>query len=322
MNGSHSSWLDVTSGVPQGSVLGPALFLLYINDISDHLKSPIRLFADDSIIYREISSPADHAILQNDLTTLATWADTWLMSFNVGKCAVMSITLKKKPSLHDYNIQGEVLHRAKEHDYLGVTISDDLKWTTHCRKTTTKASRTLGMLRRTLSPCSKEVKSRAYLSLVRPQLEYSEEAWNPHTQKDIYRLEQVQRQAARFVHSDFRRTTEVTPLVQGLEWDTLHTRRLLNQATMFYKIQFQVVNIQLPSYLMLSTSTCRSQHSYKYQQLPSNVDAYGYSFYPRAIRIWNLLPASSVNAPSVETFKSAALPAIREMRPPPSLRSL
>ena len=226
VNGSHSSWQDVTSGVPQGSVLGPTLFLLYINDISDHLKSPIRLFADDSIIYREISSPMDHVILQDDLTTLATWADTWLMRFNVGKCAVMSITLKKKPSLHEYNIRGEVLNRAKEHDYLGVTISDDLKWTTHCRKTTTKASRTLGMLRRTLSACSKEVKSRAYLSLVRPQLEYSGEAWSPYTQNDINRLEQVQRQAARFVHSDYRKTTHVTPLLQDLDWDTLHHRCL------------------------------------------------------------------------------------------------
>lgn len=114
------------------------------------------------------------------------------------------------------------------------------------------------MLRRTLSACSKEVKARAYLSLVRPQLEYSGEAWNPHTQTDINRLEQVQRQAARFVHSDYRRTTPVTPLVQGLEWDTLHNRRLLNQATMFYKIQFNLVNIQLPPYFLLSTSSCRT----------------------------------------------------------------
>jgi hypothetical protein len=94
VNGSHSSWKDVTSGVPQGSVLGPALFLLYINDINQHLTSKLRLFADDSIIYKEITNPSDHTILQNDLATLATWADTWMMKFNINKCAAMSITLK------------------------------------------------------------------------------------------------------------------------------------------------------------------------------------------------------------------------------------
>ena len=85
VNGTHSSWVDVTSGVPQGSVLGPALFLLYINDINDHIKSKIKLFADDSIVYREIWSPEDHNILQQDLDTLAEWSKTWLMHFNVKK---------------------------------------------------------------------------------------------------------------------------------------------------------------------------------------------------------------------------------------------
>ena len=132
------------------------------------------------------------------------------------------------------------------------------------------------MLRRTLSACSKEVTTRAYLSLVCRQLEYSGEAWNPYTQNGINRLEQVQRQVARFVHSDYRKTTHVTPLVQGLDWDTLHTRRLLNQAVMFYKKTVQPCHIQLPDFL-LSTSSCRSQHSYKYQQPSSPIDAYGYT---------------------------------------------
>jgi hypothetical protein len=288
---------------------------------SQHLISKLRLFADDSIIYKEIANPSDHTILQNDLATLATWADTWLMKFNIGKCAVMSITLKKKPSLHQYNIQGEVLQRVNQHEYLGVTLSDDLNWTTHIQKTVSKSSRTLGMLRRNLSACSKEVKTRAYLSLVRPQLEYGAEAWNPYTQKYIDKIEQVQRQAARFVHQDYRRATSVTPLIKDLSWDTLHSRRILSQSIMFFKIQLQLVNIQQPSYIQLATTSSR-KHNLRYQQPNSNVDAYGYSYYPRAIRIWNRLPATAVNAPSVPAFRLAALPAIREMRPPPSLKSL
>ena len=100
---------------------------------------------------------------------------------------------KEKPSLFSYTIHGEELHRVSQHDYLGVTISNDLNWSKHCQKTAAKASRTLGMLRRTLSACSADVKARSYLSLVRPQLEYGSEAWNPHANNNVKRLENIQR---------------------------------------------------------------------------------------------------------------------------------
>ena len=128
VNGTHSTWGKVSSGVPQGSVLGPALFLLYINDIQDQIQSPMRLFADDSIVYREIVRPEDHTILQQDLHALADWSSKWLMDFNIKKCAVLSITRKRKPSHHVYTILGEDLARVDHHDYLGVTISHDLRW--------------------------------------------------------------------------------------------------------------------------------------------------------------------------------------------------
>ena len=322
VNGSLSSWEQVTSGVPQGSVLGPALFLLYINGINQHLQSDIRLFADDSIIYKEITSPSDHNVLQKDLESLATWSNTWLMSFNVKKCAIMSVTLKKKPSLFSYTIHGEELHRVSQHDYLGVTISNDLNWSKHCQKTAAKASRTLGMLRRTLSACSADVKARSYLSLVRPQLEYGSEAWNPHANNDVKRLENIQRQATRFVFQDFRRTTSVTPLIQQLQWDSLQTRRLLNQSVMFYKIQHQLINISFSPHFQHVSSSIRRNNSLCYQQPNSNVDVYAYSFYPRTIRIWNRLPEAVVCAPSICAFKPIALNAISAMSPQASLRTL
>jgi len=322
VNGSLSSWEKVTSGVPQGSVLGPALFLLYINDICQNLQSSIRLFADDSIIYREIKSPSDHNILQHDLNLLAAWADTWMMKFNIGKCAVMSVSLKRKPSLSSYSINGESLQRVSQHEYLGVTITNDLKWAVHCQKVAVKAGRTLGMLRRTLSPCNREVKTQAYLSLVRPQLEYACESWNPNTKADINRLENIQRQAARFVFKDFRRTTHVSPLVESLSWDPLHTRRLYYQSAMFYKIHNQLVNIQMPSSLHTVSSTSRHNHNLTYQHPSPAVDAYSYSFYPRIIRIWNRLPAEAVYAPSICAFRIVALNAIGVMSPPASLRVL
>ena len=105
INGSSSSWAPVTSGVPQRTVLGPLLFLIYINDIAVDIKSTIRLFADDCVLYREIKSHNDSNLLQQDLDTLCRWAYKWQMRFNVSKCHIMYMTRKKSPlsSTYIYN---------------------------------------------------------------------------------------------------------------------------------------------------------------------------------------------------------------------------
>ena len=315
VNGTHSTWGNVTSGVPQGSVLGPVLFLLYINDIQEQIQSTMRLFADDSIVYREIRSPEDHKILQQDLDSLADWSSTWLMHFNIKKCAVLSITRKRKPTHYQYSILGERLERVDHHDYLGVTLSHDLRWENHIYKIKQKASRTLGLIRRTLSPCKLEVKAKAYQSLVKPQLEYACEAWNPYTQSGVDCLEQVQRAAARFVFGDYRSTTHVTPLISILGWDSLHVRRLLYQAVMLYKIHHGIVNIQFPPAVHPASYIGRHDHKLKYNIPEANIDPYKFSYYPRSVRIWNQLPPAAVLAPSVTVFREAALPAIRGMSP-------
>jgi hypothetical protein len=319
VNGTHSSWVDVTSGVPQGSVLGPALFLLYINDIHEHIQSKIKLFADDSILYREIEGQSDLEILQKDLDTLAAWSNTWLMRFNVKKCAIMSITHKRSPQIYEYTLLGENLNRVEKHDYLGVTISHNLKWNDHCNKVIKKASRTLGLLRRTLSPCTRQVKAQAYQSLIRPQMDYASEVWNPDTVTEIKRLEQVQRNSARFVYADYRRRTHVSGLVQDLNWDPLHTRRLIQQATMFYKIHFGLVNITPPPCIeRASQISYRKNHPFKYTNtISSRLNVYKYAFYPRVITIWNRLPRGAVLhvTPSIPLFHTYAIPAIRELSP-------
>ena len=144
------------------------LFLLYINDINNAIKSQIKLFADDSVLYRNICSQNDQVILQNDLDTISSWAKKWLMELNINKCSVLSITLKRNSIFRDNNIIGATLKRVTNHDYLGATISSDLNWLRYETNISNKASRTLGLLKRTLSPCSQNVKSIAYKMLVRP----------------------------------------------------------------------------------------------------------------------------------------------------------
>ena len=134
VNGVHSSYVEATSGVTQGSVLGPMLFLLYIYNINNAITAQINLFADDCVLYRNIHNQNDQGILQIDLDTISSWAEKWLMGLNINKCSVLSITLKRNSIFHDYNILGAMLKRVTNHDYLGVTISSDLNWLRHLKK--------------------------------------------------------------------------------------------------------------------------------------------------------------------------------------------
>ena len=159
------------------------LFLLYINDINIAITSQIKLFADDSVLHKNIHDQNDQVILRNDLDTISSSAEKWLMELNINKCSVLSITLKRNSIFHDYYILDAILMPVINHDYLGVTISSDQSWLRHVTRISNKASRTLGLLKRTLSPYSQNVKSIANKILVRPQHEYASEVWNPYTMK-------------------------------------------------------------------------------------------------------------------------------------------
>ena len=238
------------------------------------------------------------------------------MDFNVKKCAILTITRKRTPSIREYHLSNGRIPRVKEYKYLGVTVAADLRWNRHCQSIRHKASRTLGLLRRTLSPCTRDVKSRAYTSLVRPQSEYASAAWNPHSVTVTKMLEQVQRTAARFVYRDYRYTTSPSALVAALGWDTLHTRRILDQCTLLYKIHHRLVSIPAPTIVIPATYFGRHDHNLKYVIPVATIDSFKFSYYPRAIRIWNNLPGSAVNATGITNFKEAALPSIRMMQPP------
>ena len=164
VEGELSSSSAVSSGVPQGTVLGLLLFLCHINDLPDVVKSQVRLFADDCVLYRPIKSQRDHIKLQDDLSRLHEWACTWGMRFNTSKCQVMSICPK---SSHFYNINGHILKHTPQEKYLGFILSDDLKWTPHINSTTKKANAVLGLLRRNLQFCPEQCKRTAYIALTR-----------------------------------------------------------------------------------------------------------------------------------------------------------
>ena len=140
VDGASSKPVSVLSGVPQGTVLGPLMFLLYINDITDRVSSTLRLFADDYLLYRKIQSPQDSILLQNDLDLLCHWASIWQMNFNTTKCVVLRCFRSPTPIQRDYQLNDHILDIKNEHPYLGITLHKSLSWTSHISKFSTKAS--------------------------------------------------------------------------------------------------------------------------------------------------------------------------------------
>ncbi|XP_072048299.1 uncharacterized protein [Amphiura filiformis] len=244
------------------------------------------------------------------------------MCFNAGKCEALSITRKTKPFNYTYEVDGQRIQKSSNHKYLGVTITNQLDWKAHVQNVTASARSTLGVLRRNLSSCPSQVKSRAYQALVRPNLEYASAAWNPYVKQQVNALEAVQRQAARFVYNNYERQASVTQMLQRLEWDSLATRRLLNQNTMFFKIHHGLVNIPFPSTVLPSVRQGRACNIYSYQAIQPRVNTYRYSFFVRTIPVWNRLPSPVVSSLTVRHFQALALPLLRDMATTPTHQSL
>ena len=303
VDGAISDPGPVVSGVPQGTVLGPLLFLIFINDLPEQLTCKTRLFADDCIVYTEIKNESDCRKLQEDLTRLAIWEDTWGMSFHPQKCSVLSVTRSKSPRKFNYKLKGHTLDNTTSSKYLGINLSSNLSWNSHIDKITKKANSVLGFVRRNLKNCTQETKSLAYKALIRPHLEYCCSIWNPFTDRNKQKLEMVQRRAARYATNRYHNTSSVTSMLNDLGWETLETRRTKSQILMMYKIIYDHVDISASYYLTTACSRTRSNHTKKFRQFSCKTDTLKYSFFPRTVLSWNSLPCHLAEASSLAQFR-------------------
>ena len=303
VEGCSSGSVPVVSGVPQGTVLGPLLFLLFINDLPDKIVSNTRLFADDCIVYRQINRPEDCLTLQGDLDTLAEWESKWGMAFHPKKCSVLSITRSRSPVKYSYRLKGHVLESQDSTKYFGVDIQSSLSLKTHIDRITKKSNSMLGFLRRNLRSCNEETKSNAYFSMVMSNLQYCSSVWSPHHNDQIHKIEMVQRRAARYTTNHFRNTSSVSSMIDQLQWESLESTRSKIQLTPFFKVIHNLIDIPADNYLTPSTSRTRSTHLKKYRQFSPSTDYFKFSFFPRTVPLWNSLPAVIAEAPSLVTFK-------------------
>ena len=323
VEGEKSRSAHVGSGVPQGTVLGPLLFLCHINDLPERVTSQIRLFADDCLLYRPINSPQDHQTLQQDLNNLQIWADDWGMRFNAKKCYLLST---KSKSRYFYTINDQILKQVQDNPYLGITFSEDLKWKTHINNTSKKANSTLGFLRRNLRHCPLPCRKNAYLALVRSKLEYGSVVWDPYLKNDIDRLERVQRSAARFITGDYKSRHEgcVTNMLDDLDLPSLEERRRQQRLTFLYKVvKGHVPAINIDHYFraqkpkrtirakqfedfvkknIVERSVCNNNQCFK--QLPAKTEQFRNSFFVRTTHDWNILSDNIVNCDTVESFRT------------------
>ena len=306
LDGTSSDSVPVSSGVPQGTVLGPLLFLLYINDLPLSISpdSSTRLFADDSLIFRPIKTNDDCLQLQRDIDALEQWENKWQMKFRPDKCKLLRFTRSPSPIPFTYTLHNLPLESIPSQKYLGVTLQQDLKYKKHIDSITNKANRTLGFLRRNLRHCTPDIKHVAYNTLVRPTLEYCTAVWDPYTKQDREKLERINTRAARFITHNYTRTPGITTQIKKqINMDLLETRRQTHRHTIMYKITNNLIDIRKQEYVQTAhTRATRNSHMHKYHTYTTTTDSYKHSFFPRTIREWNRLPPNIVNLPTIDSF--------------------
>ena len=235
VRGSYSEWIDVINGVPQGSVLGPLLFLIFVQDLPNWVKNSIKMFADDTKIWTKIASLEDADSLQQDLDRLVQWSAKWLLEFNPSKCKLMQIghKLPTRCTMKDGNNVTELEITEKEKD-LGVYITRDLKSQEQCVQSAKKAQSVLGMVKWHFKSVDKDDFNVLYKTYVRPHLEYCVQVWSPHFKKDIECLETIQRRATKLVKRLKRKSYEERLKSLGLY--SLQQRRLRGDLIETFKI--------------------------------------------------------------------------------------
>ena len=290
----------VRSGVPQGSVLGPILFIMYINDLPEGIKSYCSIFADDTKVLSRIRTLEDADALQQDLIAMEEWAGIWKLKFNPMKCHVLHIG-KKNPR-YLYHLNGHLLPEVTSEKDLGIMINHDLKCEINTLYQAQKANKMLGIIRRTFSYLNKDSFLMLYKTYVRPHLEYGQQALHPYLAKDTECLEKVQRRATKLVQC-----LEHLPYEQRLKelgLYSLYDRRVRADMLTVYKIIHGDIDIKMDGILQFDKHTDTRGHNFKLA-MPKrcNTDIRRNAFSYRVVVPWNKLHINIVNSLNPQEFK-------------------
>ena len=306
LNGTTSDWKSISAGVPQGSVLGPLLFLIYINDLTENIKSQMRLFADDSSIFTPVEDVTDtHEQLVKDLETVSRWGHQWKMVFNpdITKQAIEVIfsVKKKKPHHPELTFNDVPVAREDHTKHLGVHLDSKLNFSKHITEAVRKATKGLGLLKYLSKYVSRKVLDLSYKLYVRPHLDYGDVIFHNQREDLMKLIEQVQYKAALIVSGCWQGTSRVK-LYEELGWESLADRRWGHRMALYYKI----VNGLTPAYLFehVPSEAPRNLRSFIPKAPLSKTLRYDNSFFPFCINQWNTLDEDMKYSPSLENFKT------------------
>ena len=291
VDGSSSDVLPVSSGVPQGSVLGPILFIIYIDGITKVALTAgnLSLYADDILPYRPIQNIEDFAFLQNDVTNLCSWTNDNLLDFNAIKCKYMLISKRRQPFIPVVlTINGSPLERVDAYKYLGIWITSDLTWSKQVMEVYKKARQKIGILYcKYYQFATPPTMLKLYLSCIQPDLEYAIPAWDPHQHGLINSLEAVQKFAMRVCTKQW--SSNYSALLNAYGVPSLRKRRLILKLSYLYNILNGRYSLPEPSPVETRTTShfTRSHRHTLIVPRAHTTDSYFYSFFCDTPRTWN-----------------------------------
>ncbi len=287
LNGVSSLSCNVKSGVPQGSVLGPILFLCYINDIVDNLSCDVSLYADDTLLFQHVDNPADALRFQNNINAVHEWSEVWKMPFNIKKC--QAICFGKTPTRTSYTLGNSPLEWTDCIKYLGVIIQSDLKFNTHITEKCSKANKILGGIKYLTYGAPMEAKLLAYTSLCRPILEYADVVWDPHAKQTIHKIELIQNKAIRFIKNIKGRDESVSTARDDLDLISLEKRRRNHRLSLLIRIlededRHKTLSKAYDELIQDRKYETRAASRGEPNSIITNLNIYHQSFLPRTIR--------------------------------------
>ena len=300
VDGVKSDWTRVTSGIPQGSVLGPTLFVAFINDMPASVRGSIQLFADDAKLYGGVGAPDGRELLQADLNALAEWSQKWLLPFNTAKCSTLHLGSGNPQD--SYTILGVNLDQTSVEKDLGVLVDSQLKFRQQAALATSKANRILGLIRHSFAHLDKRSVPLLFRTLVRPHLEYANAIWGPFNKADIKLVERVQHRATRLIPS--MRHLPYEQRLRALKLPSLQYRRRRGTMITMYNIMHGRTGLHKEDFVDSPRTDRTRGHAFKVAKKRAETRVRRNHLFVRAANDWNSLPDRIACAPSLNQFKN------------------
>ena len=302
INQSLSPFEEATSGIAQGTLLGPLLFILFINDLSSQLVSPlsrIELYADDSKLYADCSSVEKCIDFYEDILNVEDWCNQWQLKVNTNKCDILHVG--KNNLKFPYRLRDTVVPEKNFCKDLGITISNDLRFRKHCESVAKIAHFKCRQFSQTFSYKDRNFLVTLFSTYIRPIIEYNTSIWNPYYIHDVELIENVQRKFTKFLPGLFYKPYHERLSILSLK--TLEERRIFIDLILLYKIIHQLIDIDFHEHFSFAAGRTRG-HSYKLYVNCSRINCHKYHFFNRIVNVWNSLPSDVVLLVKLCNFKT------------------